>query len=118
MKNLLHIIISGSLLLLTLGVNTSFAQKCGPGPHWIDNCPGGVDRMQTRAVVGVNTNTGTDTCTSPGTQELSGPVRVVRRPSKDTSVTNGCASARTDIHKAIPTEIDSMVLTGGGYTLL
>jgi hypothetical protein len=122
LKNLLRIIISGLLLFLTLGVNTSFGQcisprpfiaQCGPGHHWIDNCSGGVDTMQSRASAQVNFDPAS--CAQvPNPFTLCGPVKVVRQASKDTVVTNGCASARVDSHKAIPTEIVSMVLTGVG----
>src|SRR5215213_6941870 len=57
MKNLLNIIIPGLLLFLTLGVNTSFAQNCGPGRHWVDNCQGGVDIiMRSGALAGISLN--------------------------------------------------------------
>ena len=120
-KNLLNIIISGLLLFLTIGVNTSVAQcvpprpstpQCGPGHHWIDNCPGGLDTMQSRASAQVNFDPAS-CAPSPNPFTLCGPIRVVRQASKDTVITNGCASARVDSHKAIPTEIVNMVLSDG-----
>jgi len=116
MKNLLSIIISGLLLFLTLGVNTAFAQ-CGPGPHWIDNCSAGVDIMQSHAVVKLNFDP--TSCAIPNNSfTLNGPVRVLREASQDIAV-SGCCSATVDGHKdVIPTEIDSMYLTDGVYTLV
>lgn len=115
-KNLLNIIIPG-LLFLTLGVNTSFAQKCGPGHHWIDNCPAGVDTMDSEAKAQINFDTAS--CAKvPNPIKLRGPVRVLRQAASDAIITNGCASATKKMHKAIRTEIDSMVLTCGAYTLV
>lgn len=118
MKNLLHIIVSGLLLFLTLGVNTSFAQdKCGPGPHWIDKCSGGVDTMQTGALAAISLNP--SSCDASVNLILQGPVTVRRQASTDIVVTDGCGSATVDGHNdVILTEIESMNLTCGSYTLI
>lgn len=117
-KNLLSIIISGLLLFLALGVNTSFAQKCGPGKHWIDSCSGGVDSMNSEALAGIAFDT--SVCWPSTSFILSGPVKVVRQASSDITIIDNCASATGgDGHKdVILTEIVSMVLTSGGFTLM
>jgi hypothetical protein len=117
LKNLLNIIIPGLLLFLTLGVNTSFAQKCGPGHHWMDNCPGGVDSMQSSAIAAISLNP--SSCAPSLNLILEGPVRVRRSASMDITIISNCGSATVDGHKdVILTEIENMNLTCGSYTLI
>lgn len=116
MKNLLHLIIAALLVSLTLGVNTSFAQKCGPGAHWMDNCPAGVDTMPSGIIAGINLDT--SLCWPSTSFTLRGPIKVLRQASMDIVVDGDCGSATVNGHKdVILTEIDSMVLTGEGITL-
>src|SRR5215217_1918606 len=91
MKNLLQIIIPGLLLFLTLGINTSLAQKCGPGSHWMDSCPGGVDTMPSGIIAGINLDT--LLCWPSMSFTLRGPIKVLRQASTDIAVTGNCGSA-------------------------
>jgi hypothetical protein len=100
---------AGGLLVAAMMVTTSAIParsqcepgECGPGPFWIDGCFPGTDNMQTEALVGLDLNQPLD-----GIADVSlimgGPTIVVREAESGGS---------------IPTEIVSMSLTGGGYTL-
>jgi hypothetical protein len=120
MKTKLSFIIASILLFFSTGMNSTYSQSCGPGPHWIDECSsGGPDIMESGALVGVNftlTN-----CNLPAEQNitLSGPVTVQRLGSHDIAVLDGLCPATVDGHlDVIPTEIISMNLTGSGFTLI
>ncbi len=76
-------------------------QDCGPGDHWVDNCPAGDDTMETGAVVGIDLNLD---CLPDTSLRLSGPTIIRRRVGDPATHT-------------IETEIISMSLTGGGVTL-
>ncbi|MEE9293718.1 MAG: nidogen-like domain-containing protein [Phycisphaerae bacterium] len=74
-------------------------QHCGPGPHWIDTCPAGHDRLPSGAVVGVDRD---GDCIVDMNLVMFGPAEVAR----------GAGSPHS-----IPTEMVAMKLTGGGVVL-
>ncbi|MCH9002215.1 MAG: hypothetical protein IIC02_06540, partial [Planctomycetes bacterium] len=74
-------------------------QHCGPGPHWIDTCPAGHDRLPSGVVVGLDTN---GDCLVDRNLVMFGPAEVAR----------GAGSPHS-----IPTEMVAMKLTGGGAVL-
>jgi hypothetical protein len=87
---------------------------CGPGAHWIDQCPGGQDLMPTGALVGIAR---TRECQAELSLVLNGPVEIVRSPSRDDSA-NYPGLRPVDSHlDVIDTELVMMRLTGGGVTL-
>ena len=119
MKTKFSLIIASIFLFFSLGINASFGQGCGPGPHWIDGCTGGFDIMESGALVGVNFNIAN--CGLPPEMNLvlTGPVTVQRQTSHDIAVFDGICPATVDGHlDVIPTEIISMNLTGSGFTLI
>ncbi len=119
MKIKFYFVIAGILLFFTSGINSSFGQQCGPGAHWIDNCAGGSDIMESGALVGVNFNLANCNLPPEVNITLSGPVTVQRQAAQDIMVTDGICPATVDGHTdVIPTEIISMNLTGSGYTLI
>ena len=87
--------------------------ECGPGAHWIDDpsqtgagvpCPVGTDNLaNTGAIVGID-NTGD--CVKDFNVTLSGPTTIDRSVGQGTSTPH-----------SIDTEIVSMSLTGGTFTL-
>ena len=87
---------------------------CGPGPHFIDTCPAGNDYLPSGALVGIDT---TLDCLADTNLIMFGPVKVHRTNALDDSV-NYPGTRPVDGHlDVIDTEILSMSLTGGGYTL-
>ena len=91
------------------------AAQCGPGSHWVDGCPAGVDNWGwTGALVGIDTDLD---CWRDMNLVLGGPVQVNRTASMDDSV-NFPGTRLIDGHlDVIDTEIVSMNLTGVGATL-
>ncbi len=89
-------------------------EHCGPGPHWIDECTAGVDIMPSGALVGISTD---GDCIPDTNLVLSGPARVRRSPALDISINLpgiGMPDGHLDV---IDTEMESLVLSGGGVTL-
>jgi hypothetical protein len=74
---------------------------CGPGPGFIATCPEGDDSLPSAALVGVDLIEPLD-CTADSSLIMSGPVKVHRDAPQG---------------GVIDTEIVSMSLSGGGYTL-
>jgi hypothetical protein len=120
MKTKLSFIIASILLFFSTGMNSTYSQSCGPGPHWIDECSsGGLDIMESGALVGVNFNLANCNLPAEVSISLSGPVTVHRQGSQDIAVAIGPCPAIVDGHMdVIPTEIISMNLTGSGFTLI
>jgi hypothetical protein len=72
---------------------------CGPGEFWIDMCPPGIDFLRTEALVGLDLDLDNIADVS---LIMGGPTNIVRQG---------------EVGGEIQTEIVSMSLTGGGYTL-
>ena len=97
--------------------------NCGPGPHWVDSCGGGIppypDVYPASILVGIDLDFDPN-CLSDLNVPMSGPVTVHRQDASDNSANfPGLPNPPVvDAHiDAIDTEIVSMVLTGGGMTL-
>jgi hypothetical protein len=89
-------------------------EDCGPGPHWIDQCPGGADNIASGAVVGIDT---TNDCQADMNFVLSGDALVARSFALDDSQ-QFPGLRPVDLHRdVIDTEIVAMELTGGGLAL-
>jgi len=92
-------------------------EHCGPGPHWIDSCAGGVDRIESSTVLAEIDLDFDPFCAPDATLILDGPVFINRSAALDDSV-NFPGEALVDGHRdVIDTEIVSMQLVGGGATL-
>ncbi len=89
---------------------------CGPGDHWIDQCPGGADVMSTGALVGVDLLKDDD-CEADVSSVLFGPAFVARSNPQDDSAHFPGLRPMDGHLDVIDTEIMSMTLTGGGLTL-
>ena len=96
-------------------------EACGPGPHWVDNCPGGVDVIEDQgAVVGIDLDLD---CAEDVSMALfpcpdSTPLTITRSGPLDDSM-NFPGLRPVDGHlDCIDTEIVQMCLTGGGFTLI
>ncbi|UCH86346.1 MAG: hypothetical protein JSU97_07380 [Dehalococcoidia bacterium] len=90
------------VLIASLIPDRAWADGCGPGLHWVDDCPAGDDLFSsTTAVVGIDLN-GDDCETVELDLTLSGPTTVHRD---------------AEAGDQIDTEIVTMELTGGGVTL-
>ena len=83
---------------------------CGPGPHWVDSCSGGLDTFPSIATVGVDTDLNDSEDFS---LLLSGPTTVFRSDPLDTPDPLDPGHLNT-----IPTEIVALSLTGAGFTLI
>ena len=89
-------------------------EDCGPGYHWVDNCPGGFDNMPTGAILGIDTG---DDCVADTNLVLHGPVYIARSNPRDDSV-HFPGTRPLDGHlDVLDTEIVSLSLTGSGVTL-
>jgi hypothetical protein len=90
-------------------------EDCGPGPHWVDECLGGIDSMPSGALIGIDFE---GDCVQDQTLRLSGPVQVRRSdPLDDSNIFSGIAPV--DGHReVIDTEIVSLSLSGGGVTMI
>ena len=91
-------------------------EDCGPGEHWIDQCPGGNDNMSTGAKIGIDLNLD---CEPDVSMVLSGPVSVWRsNPLEDSTQFPGLSPSAGHLD-VIDTEIVSMVLSSSstGVTL-
>ena len=86
----------------------------GPGAHWIDTLPAGVDIMPTEAHLGIDTDLN-------GVPDLNvlltGSMQQNRSDPMDDSITYPGTRAIDGHLDVIDTEIVSMSLTGGGLTL-
>ncbi|MFQ6092289.1 MAG: hypothetical protein ACE5OR_06345, partial [bacterium] len=60
----------------------SSCEDCGPGPHWVDQCPAGMDHMPSGALVGIDLD---GDCLPDRSLVLSGPVSVRRSDPLDDS---------------------------------
>ncbi len=89
-------------------------EDCGPGPHWVDQCPGGADNMPTGGVIGVDLD---GDCQADVNAVLNGPAHVIRSfPLDDSLQFPGLRPL--DLHRdVLDTEIIAMQLTGGGVVL-
>jgi hypothetical protein len=84
------------------------ADFCGPGEHWVDTCASGLDSFGSFATIGIDINLDDQV---DSTIVLSGPTTIFRGDPIDTS-------EPLDGHKnQINTEIISLELSGGGFTL-
>jgi len=105
------------LSVVGLGSSPVMAADCGPGAHWVDTCPAGIDILpNTRADITIEIPCGN----SPGTFTLRGETNIDRQegttsPWVDPPSIPGTAPALADHH--IHTEITLMDLTGDGLTL-
>jgi hypothetical protein len=76
---------------------------CGPGPHWIDTCPAGIDFLDgTEVYVSIDLPPLAPSC----------PAEVAVKVTGDAVILRGAGSPHS-----IPTEMISMTATGGGLTL-
>ncbi|MBI4719316.1 MAG: hypothetical protein HY763_16085 [Planctomycetes bacterium] len=89
--------------------------ECGPGPHWVDQCPGGSDNLPSGALVGIDVNLD---CVADSSMVLSGPATVVRSNAHDVSLVFPFLGMPDGHRDVIDTQMASMTLTGGGITLL
>ena len=90
---------------------------CGPGAHWVDTCPAGVDQMPSSALIGIDTDLDVD-CTADISMVMSGPATIDRSAALDDSA-NYPGSAVIDGHlDAIDTEMKYLKLTGGGGVVM
>lgn len=114
-------VVAAAMLLGFLTPDGVSALGCGPGSHWIHTpgaCPAGDDSFpNSGAVVGIDTN---GDCAVDQSIVMSGPTTVHRNVASDDSANfpglpnPPVADGHVD---AIDTEIVSMSLTGGGFTL-
>ena len=102
---------------LLLGVANPWpaqAVPCGPGANWVDNCPSGTDLLNSMAQHGIVI---VDPEDSPGGVTslvivlplMTGPTNIFRGPGTPGSTAGGSHH--------ISTEMVSLSLTGGGFTL-
>jgi hypothetical protein len=89
--------------------------QCPPGPHWVDNCGPGEDRLKSGALVGIDKNLD---CVTDTALVMAGPVNVVKSPPLDDSLQYPGTRAVDGHLDVIDTEIVSMTLTGAGATLI
>jgi hypothetical protein len=89
-------------------------EDCGPDPHWVDQCPGGIDHMPSSALVGIDLDLD---CAPDRSFRLSGPVSVRRSNPRDDSIVFPGTRALDGHLDVIDTEIVSMSLTRSGVTL-
>lgn len=90
---------------------------CGPGPHWIDTCPAGLDVFpNSGALVGIDLDLDT---IEDFSVVLFGPTVIQRQAASDVSLNfPGALGSSLDSHiDVIDIEIVSLSLTGGGFTL-
>ena len=92
-------------------------EECGPGDHWVDNCPGGNDHMPTGALIGFDLD---GDCLEDMSLVLHGPVSIWRSGSRDDSVQFPNTRPIDGHRDVIDTEIVSMVLSNQamGVTLV
>ena len=122
--SLLAILIAvGVAALGSSGATAAPPVNCGPGPHWVDSCGGGIppypDVYATSILVGIDLDLDPN-CVSDLNVPMTGPVTVNRQNASDNSANFPALPDPpvVDAHiDAIDTEIVSMVLTGGGMTL-
>ena len=87
MRTNMKLFFAGVLLLLFIGLNQSYSQQCEPGGHWIDGCTsGGLDVMESVALVGVNFTLTNCNLPAEVSISLTGPVTVHRQGSQDIAV--------------------------------
>lgn len=93
------------------------APICGPGSHWVDGCVSGLDTFASVATVGIDVNLDDVKDVSV---VLSGPTSVHRGNPVDALVGDplrgdlGAVDGHLDV---IGTEIVSLLLMGGGFTV-
>ena len=94
--------------------------QCGPGPHWIDQCPGGQDFFaNAQATIGLDLLAdGNLDGLVDMTYVLTGPATVSRSSSVDDSMSYPGTRFIDGHLDVIDTQIASMVLTGGGVTMI
>ena len=86
----------------------------GPGPHWVDNTPAGLDQVPSGALVGIDTDLD---CIADTSLVLFGPVTITRTDPLDDSA-NFPGLRQIDEHlDVIDTEMIFMSLSGGGISL-
>lgn len=122
MKRLLMILLGIGVIALAVSLasltpdRASAVPVCGPGSHWIDSCPAGTDSLSNTSVLVELDEVGGD-CVKDLTVTLSGPTEIVRQAASDDSA-NFPGTRPVDAHlDVIDTEIVSMSLTGGSFTL-
>ena len=110
-KRLLSMVFGAAVLALAASPS---AKAAGPGDHWIDTLPAGVDIMPAEAHLGIDTDLN-------GVPDfnvlLTGPMQQNRSDPKDDSLTYPGTRALDGHLDVIDTELVSMSLTGGGWTL-
>ncbi len=91
------------------------AAGCGPGSHWIDTCPVGTDDLGITSVdFGIDTD---GDCLVELNLNLTGPVTVDRAAASDVSANFGGVGSVDSHLDVIDTEIMTMTMTGGGFTM-
>jgi hypothetical protein len=89
-----------ALVLLNASRPAHAVPVCGPGPHWVDNCPSGVDQFPSLGFHGIDLNLDG---VADATLNFAGPTTIFRGPGSP--------------HR-IDAELVSAVLQGGGITLV
>ncbi len=101
--------------------------ECGPGDHWIDDCPAGTDSFNSEALAGISLGPLLDPgdtldCNVDLSLILNGPIKIDRSDPLDDSL-NFPGVSPADGHPSGPgfdvidTEIVSMTLTNGAVSL-
>lgn len=100
---------------VVFGATDADAAACGPGAHWVDSCPAGLDILpNTAALIGIDIDLDTLVDFS---LVVNGPTTVSRQNSSDDSA-NFPGTRPLDAHlDVIDTEIVSLNLSGGGFGL-
>ena len=88
---------------------------CGPGAHWVDECPNGADTMTSSALVGIDL---TGDCLADTSVVMSGSVHVRRTDPMDDSATFPNLRPVDQHLDVIDTRVVWMDLTGDGLRLL
>ncbi|MEQ9237416.1 PEP-CTERM sorting domain-containing protein [Coleofasciculus sp. E2-BRE-01] len=106
----------GLSAIATLGVAKPgvAADSCGPGEHWVDTCTSGFDSFGSFATIGIDTNLDNQV---DSTIVLSGPTTIFRGDPIDTPDPLDGTDGFTPHLNQINTEIVSLELSGGGFTL-
>lgn len=109
--------VRGALVVCALSAPSLDAQACGPGSHWVDACPAGIDTFMSSATIGLDLNLDNLRDISV---VLSGPTSVFRGNPVDAITGHpqlgnvGTIDGHLDVFE---TEIISLMLTGGGVTV-
>jgi hypothetical protein len=71
-----------SLSVMSFASGSIMAAECGPGDHWVDDCPAGTDEANSSATIKIQMGSNCDG--KEITEILSGPTEVKRGAGDDT----------------------------------